>query len=718
MPRTDTKRKRPGFIDWVKANQKVLIVVMLCLLAFTFAMSPAMFDVVGGQRAQSVGYGESMTATELNRAGAAISQSMLLATGAEVLPSDGVSRPITALFTGGQFNVREFFLFRNKARQEGLTVSDAELVAARHKIWRTLEATTKAAEALAASGKTMTGDPNLDREFNQLLTKRRDERLAKLEEHKVFDPKGWAREIQGRMDSRNIKMRPMEFEKSLRDVLLVAKLEQVVKSEVQVSQEEIFEEFRKKEHRRRPSWVELEAPEGLAAKIEAGLTDEDIQAHYDAQVNDPVRGSNAYNRDARVRFRYLEVPLEHFITEAEAEVTEADIQAEYDRDIGSYIRPDIRADATAFVLETPEEAEKRKQATYKSLEEVSDEVRQAAIERKARTKLRTFGSTLTGRLFKKGAPKPDDLVLGGNQASFDEIAKEYDWIESGQTEFVTQAEAEEKLGKFYDALRFTMRSWFTGIGEDPNYVLDQKELAKLERVFSLYEKDENGRRGEQNGALFVHDVELLPSGVQDLSEAREEVVEDLVHQKKTEILSKALEADLEQIQAGSLDFDSLAGRKVEVEAGGEKFEASYGSVESTPLYLRKFDRVLVAKVDEEETAEGEEKEDEAKADEDEDDAAELPEEVPHESSRALVEGLFRIGEKGEVGTALDEAEGRAYLVRYEGRQNPDAGSFDDRVTFLRRELERDKLTVHLDQWRLKVREEAGVLDVVDETAEG
>ncbi len=74
------------------------------------------------------------------------------------------------------------------------------------------------------------------------------------------------------------------FDDKLRDLLLIARLDELISSRAQVSDKEAYDEFKKLQHTRKFDWVKLTAPEELSKKVKESITEEELETLAKAQA--------------------------------------------------------------------------------------------------------------------------------------------------------------------------------------------------------------------------------------------------------------------------------------------------------------------------------------------------------------------------------------------------------------------------------------------------
>lgn len=464
----------------------------------------------------------------------------------------------------------------------------------------------------------------------------------------------WIRSCKG-----NQRITPSAFEAKLRDLLLIARLDDLINSTAQVSNKEAYEEFRTRQHTRKFDWVKLTAPEELSKKVKESIEEDELKTHFE-------ENKASYNSDTRLAFKYLTVSVESFLKEVEAEVKEEDLLIAYDADRGFYSRPGIRADEGIFQLLGAEELKARSEQIYKPYEEVKDQVRERHVRKLASRKVREFATKLKSRLYPGKAAGEQVVEPDEPQITFKELAAEYESVKLGEVSHITQADAEETLGEdgtgvYVGTNKTTIDSWFGSANrqgrQSGNYSITTNQKKSLKSAKYTYEEIEGSTSRNIASFTYFSDLDIKGPGERTYEEALEDVTSDLHKKKVVELLSAACEEKVEKLKDAPEGFDGLAGSELEVALDEKtKFKSTFGEKEdSGGSYVRVNGSITVP---------GEKDEEGQVVDE------------PHPSSSALVRGGFGVGEVGGLTVVSDNAESACFVLRYVKRQEPDAGDFE------------------------------------------
>lgn len=577
------KTKKPGLSDkfwlWVSQNQKVLIVGLLAVCSVTFGASQ-LFTMRLGRTGDDlvVGtvFGRDLTrgeVTTLNRRVRMVAElaGEFVAMEYSVLPLD--------------CPIQDFVVYLAEAKRMGLRISDHELGAARRKIWRWHVSWNRAKEQLAAEGKAepKPGETQ-NRQYWWDLQMRQRTVLDQMEAALEFDRQDWLQMLEdpkrpARLGGRAQKVSVVAFEEALREVLLVARLDQFVKSTVHVTDEEVYEDYREKSQRRKLSWVKLEPSEELKDRVREGIEDDEVEAHYELDKQRPSE-EQRFRKEPSLRCEYLLVPRDHFEDEVKKAITDEDIEKAYNDNRHFYLRPTVRGDDGCFQLLSEEEMEAEREELYRPLEEVRERVFDRLVKGRSNDKLREIGEEIRKRLY---PPEPGKEKEKPEPRTFEEIAEEHPFVRTGKVPFVEEEEAEEVFGEAYD--RNAVPSWFRSLKAEGGLQTAQEKA--LERPRSIYEAEpERGRAPDEvrvpRAVVFFRGVETRSTQVPELGEIRDEVVEDLVGERLLVFLAEAARKEVNAVNEGTKTFASLPGTEIDVpiDAGDETAASDEGDTDA------------------------------------------------------------------------------------------------------------------------------------------
>ena len=698
--RAGSGRGKSPFRVWVEENQKVIWVVLLIIVAPLFAFTGPVTKFMGrGVQDQVVDrfYGKSIRQSEYQAAASLLGTALGMCQSAnfQAMLSDPASPRPAPLFQGdsllsgggeetGGMDLLRFFLYREKARLVGLRVSDRELSDHIRELWQWMEASRRAAEEVtarrAAEKKDTKSKDALDRleerEIHELARRKKKE----FEDLNAFDRDTWATfvSLYSRAGRGGSQPRLREFEEALRDLYLIAKLENHVRQGVQVTPEEVYEKYRSDSKSRLFSWTEFHADEAMKTQIAAGVKPEDVKAHYDSKRND-------FTKPVSIRAAWLLIPKDHFRQEAEKALTEADIRKYYDDNRNQYRKPTISPDEAQFSVRTKEESERLAASLFKPYDEVKADVRKEAIEKRADTDMRAFMQQLRPRLFPPNTPpstatSPTLSLLQGT-------AREHPFLVSEMSGWASTEDAEKVFGKGFS------RQVTTWLGQAAAPRQGQKPDLTAPSV---------GVEGEA-GLLYYSKPEIRSPMVPPLEDIRDEVRNSLIATRAVQLMDKAASLASADLDAGKKTLEQVAetGLELEVTGSPEKVLLKGTPVRQTPRHLGRYDLLMIPKKDAD-SKEGEKKDakDEPEGDSD------SPKEEAHPSSRRILDAVTRIAEKGKTAVAPDEEEDACYIVRLDDFIYPDASKFEEQRPWLETQLRREKEGQRLAQWRAEVQAEA------------
>jgi hypothetical protein len=714
--------QKDGFRDrfwvWMKANEKVVWVMLLALISFTFA-----FPVYNsaGSRSSSVReriFGREITEAEVDSVQKQLPQVFNLGRPLFVGESFGgyafiQYRTLAWLNLSGrrnEANAEDFFLFVEAAQRLGLRVSDAELGRSRRRLYYHHLSTERALKQLSEQGlqPPRPDDFQALREYEEKFSVQADEIRLRLEAEGGFDPDEWRR-IVARFSSRRVH----DVEEDLRRLLVLAKLDDYVLSTVKVTQAEVWDKFREEFQRRKLSWVKLEEPAGIRDAIAKELTEEDIKQRYERNASDFMQKSEA------LRFDYVRAERAPFEAEVAASFQDEDLAKAYKDYREDFVRPGFRGDAGYFVLQTPEEKAAREMEIYLPLEEVKEKVRQRLIRERAEGKLKELAEAVKKRLYPQAEPgKPAPLPAPGTKIDLEALKKDFPALEVASRDYATRSEAPEKFKPVYEGGPFA--TWFQSVEKDK--ALKENDLKRLqEPYYSLDELEEGETKPYAKAFVFYANVEFRDEGPLRPEEARKKVEAKLIQEQLRSLLGDALRSEVKKLRDAAeaesaqdpAKFAEATGRllgelqKKEVEIslpGGAKFQARFGPVEDSKGYIARANRsgsLQVPKKEEEKKGKS------AKSEE-----TWPPPSEPHPDSKDILNSVFLVEKPGDVTVAVtvteteDKDDAACYAVRFIDLVHPDPGKFEGQRSSVERLLLEERRQNFFVDWRNRLRREA------------
>jgi hypothetical protein len=667
------------FLLWAEENQKVIWVVLLIIIAPSFAMT-GLFTQVLAPKADSlvavVVDGKSITQAEYRRMTEAIGtvESVLIS----IARSDYNPLPGPLAASGlswGAMDVTQFYAYRGRALKMGIRVPDDELRQYIRDLWQRQEALKRAREDLRAKPQPKPEDQNaafqMQIEHMMLTRKKLDELRAG--DGSAFDEAGWTTFIEGAEIGRT-RILVQDFEETLRDFCLIAKLEHYVTSSIQVSPQEVFELYNKEKARRKLSWAELKVPDALKEKFSKSLTPDELKTYYETS-------KDKLKRDLSIRSSWLLLPKDHFKAEAEKGITDDDLRKYYQDNRNSYRKPVILSTESDFALRKAEEKAALDAQVYKPFDEVKDKVREKVIEERARTNAQMFSGQLSQRIYPPKPPADAAKAEDKPAVSFDELVKEFPYLKTGTVSFADQKKAKEAFGVGYTSM---VDSWF--------------RTAQANRPISSSSLKAEG----ENGQVFYTKPDVRPSGyLPALKDIEAEVRNGLAVQKALEAIEKAAKAASEDANTNKKDLAAVSAAGLDVEIAGEKVHVDAFTPQGSGTYVVKEGSLMVPKKKPEKPVE----KTPAVGDEDSDENAE---EEAHPASKAIVEAVFRLpeGDKQKTTVVSDAETSSCYIVRFEDVQLPNPGGFEQQKDQLERQLVQEKSQQYFTDWRAALLKEA------------
>lgn len=672
------------FILWAQENQKVIWVLLLVIMAPTFAMTGIYTNALSRGEdgiVEARVFGRNVTRGERRRLLEVLSaaRGLLLQGEYFVAFSQDQIFPL-APYTSGPLGIGggasfsramdpvDFLALREEAKNLGLRVSSAELGDAIRELWQRQEALRRAHSEHTSSPQPPGSNPQM---LDFQIKSSAAEKLKELRGNggKYFDKASWIASIEGGAGRRG-SVTVEEVESMLSDLILVAKLEAHVTSGVQPTPQEVFNSYQKERQTRTASFVELKIPAAALDAVSKALTADEVKAHYESQ-----RAS--FERKEALRASWLLVPRDHFKAAAEKALTEEDIAKYYASHKNEYRKPTVLGGESEFALRSAEEKAAFEAKLYKPLAEVRDAVREKVLGEKTDAELRIFTEQLRARIYPprtgEAAKTPPDRPA----VAFSELVKEHPFLQTGTTAFAEQDKVKEAFGPAYSR---TVDRWFT--------TLDQGKVPAMPPSYD----DAEGSR------VFYSRPESRPAGyAPNLAEIEGEVRSSLARQRiltEAETALRKRVSDNNAVKEGKKDLASLASG-LEVKVGAETIRFDVGPVETPAAAVSRRGPLRVASKDAEKT-EAEKK----PADEDEEDPEASAGKV-HAASADLVEALYALGdsERGNASVAKSLKEGALYVVQLDEVRLPDPGKFEEAKTGIERQLRAAEAATRFSSWQ-------------------
>ena len=680
---------------WVKQNEKVLFVLLLAAMGFTFAF--------GDQISQLMSTGPSAAAIPVGF-GIEVDQGELRTKQDRYNTVLRFSRPYffeeyrffnqysvrpryrTLPSTDG-FNTRDLLFYKEVALKEGLRISDEELAARITQIWRIRTATIRAAEAVGDNPQAQQGlDQEIEKIYNALV------------KGDVWDPQDLARMVKEFARG----MRILTFEETLRDLLLIAALDRHVTGAIAVKPQDVYEEYRSRGEKRQFRWLEASVSEDVRKKIAESVTDEEIEKHFEAN-------SFQLTGVPRVKFSWLKASREAYEAEVEKEIKDEDLEKDYQDERHQYLKPGLYPEAQAFSLLSKEDMAKRENAMYQPLAEVKDKVKARHIRKTANSRLSTLKFKLRNRIYPTKLKDGTNRVIGATAASFADVVADTPVATTGSTGWITQAEAEDVLGDLYTgAVKTEIDSFFTEARQ--NTTLSEAKQKALAREKSVRSTDDDerfeGMRAIDDFFVFFSDVKILGQGQGTITQLRAEVIDGVVNERINDAIAAALEKTVEAAKTTPVDLAALAKTSIEIEV------EPVGKTNATFLEVADVGTAFVARGGSIQIDKPPED-----ADPEEDVDPTTIQQETHPSSRALNEAAFAIEKVGQLDIAKDSEKGRTYLVELTRTKNPDPGRFEQSRKGVERSFVDQRRLDAFQAWRKEAFVNAGIDLAAEETSD-
>jgi len=662
------------FVIWMRRNQRIIWVLLLILVCFSFGfVGPVQQFFTGTPDLGAVDRINGRVVTQLDFKvildRLSVVSSVLQRAWLCDYQLPGVL--MAALASIRELNPLDYYALRDEADKLGMMVSSRELGDYIRVLWEKNDAFLLANEEVRSK---KTAEPKDNAEAQRLEAERRaicKEKEAELQ-RQPFDVKSWAEIISG---GQRVRLLPRDFEDTLQDVILIAKLEEYIRSSVKVTPQEVYEEYQKERELRKLSWTEFPLTDALKENVAKTISDDKIKLYYE---------SNKTSLELPPSFKasWLLVPKDHFEKIAAEKITDADLQQYLKQNRNDFRRPAVlSAEASFLPLSAQEKAEMDKKL-YFSLDEVKEKVREKVLENRTRADMVDLAEKLRARLYPPKpatgeAPAPGPL----EPATFAGLIKEFGFLKTGSTEFVSKDEAKAAFGDGYGP---EAKRWFDAVARDsakPNVKAPERAV--------------NGDKGMVFYAGLDYRKPMLPL----YREVQGKVRDAVAKQEALSLLDEALKQLASQIDSRQTDFAAVTKVPVQVQVGGEKVEVPPKPVETALAYVGKYGSVMVPKKTTEEKKEGAE---ESTTQE----AGEPPAEETFLASSEIRDVGFTIKDKGQTKVASSEKTGAAYLVHLDDTILPDPKGFEEQKAWLEAKLVREQQNAYFGSWRTEVRRQA------------
>ena len=648
----------------VKENEKIIWVLLLLLLAPTFAFTGAFSSIMSSSRNSAFAsvYGKTIYYQDFlyTRRGLQMVQE---------IRGGGA-------FGLDQSSILQYFTYKAEAERLGLRISDTELGAEVRRIYNNLLARDIAMEHIQNLKVDEKRSPDQQRQqafFMKYRTTLED--LAKKDEFGPKEQKDWFERLDN-WSTPNLRgpIPRKYFEEFLRDAMVAEKLDGFVRSTVQVTPQEAFAEYQKEEQSRKISFFEVGA-QADKAEVEKAITEEEIKDRFQKRKEE-------FREPAKIRVTYLSLPLAAF--EKKVTLTDEDLLKEYNRVKAQKYQTFVGESLGGFELLSPEQRAERDAKAFRPFDEVKEEVRTELQKTRVREAARAAADKIREKLFpaKPGAiGEKKDGKQDPVPATFDEIAKspDFDMVKTGTTPWTERKDAEKDMGP--DAYAPIVTSWFSQ--------LDAAERDKTGKKDIEPPKTYQGAPTtvDPQHFIFYKKPEVRSAGLRDLADVKDKVKESLVKEKLLEKARAKAKDLIAAVREGKKSFDDAA-----KEAGSQVVSTGFLGTRGTIRVPMTAEEIQKAEADK---------------------TAPAPEpgakkEKDHPASSEIRDFAFKsVQEKGKAdGPAEDPESSLCFVVRWDDTIFPDASRFEESRSTYERKVLQDKQTAYMAQWRRRLYDEA------------
>ncbi|MBI4584251.1 MAG: hypothetical protein HY717_09550 [Planctomycetes bacterium] len=648
---------------WVKVNEKVFWVVLLVLISFSFAFTGATTTYFGT-------LGSKSPRLKIDRK--VIYDRDQIAANSEILVINtflaDTFRPLRfGEGRDGRLDWVDYLLFQHEADRLGIIISKDELGAAIREIYWGMRAAedARAANAAAPGGK-------LDNLRMAWFQRKEDLRKAN-----AWDLADWLRLFRKFQEHRISGVSPRKFETMLANYLKAEKAVDYARNSAQINPDEVYQEYQRREQLRKLSFFELKPDAKLKEEVAAKITDAEIKKHFEDNLD------SFKLKESKIQVGHYFIPFEVF--EKEAQLTEDDIKSEYLRTRQEKYSVGLNVDESEFNLLSSQDKEAREQKLYKPLEAVRAEVVKDLTRSKSQELARKAADEIRKMLMPEEKPAAPPAGSGENQpapaapakpATAAEVAQKHPYFQAGASEWFTRPEALDKLGNLYT---FQVSSWFATADKNAKETDESKKVAI--KVAEFWQETQ-----DKDGLVLYHDLKVrypgLPTSVEPV---KDEARDELIKARALDRLRDQAEALAAAIREGKKSFEEAA-KEAGAKVVDSPFLKRYGSIQ----------------VPDEKAAR--KKKTEAPGDE-----PSRPATRPHPGSSLLIGEACAIEEEGKTGRAVrDDDNGAFYIVRLNGKLNPNPEEFKERQKYYHANLLRERQDFYFQSYRKELWARAGV----------
>ncbi len=337
----------------------------------------------------------------------------------------------------------------------------------------------------------------------------------------------------------NFRLNPEQIERTLREALLVEKLDSLIRNSVKMTTDEVWQRYSLENERVKLKILPLKAQDFMDS---VNVTEDEIRAFYEKYKNDEyIEGSGkpGYKLPERVKLECLIAKYDDM--EKQVSVTEEEMKKYYEDNKETLFKVTTPEQKTEDVQEektgtaTDKTQEKKAAITYKSFAEVKGEIQKTLARQKALAKAAEVMNKLDEEIY--------EMMDKAERPSFKDLSKKYNVtyeISKGKkshNEFLTKEELLEVLPGSDQIVRAAF----------------EREKYEASIPFDFIE-----------GNVIFQVIDKKPAAAAPLEEVRNTVINDLKMekglQKATEIAEKYAGATT------NISFDDMV-KSIKAESG-------------------------------------------------------------------------------------------------------------------------------------------------------
>ncbi len=457
---------------WFRKNEKLLWVVLLVVICFSFGMTGVMEMVIGDQARSAVFACDGRTYTWHD---VRTLKDSLLDVG-NMSPALDWRRLI--LNDTGQDETKIKDVYRDLMYPFMAAVAEADRLGLEVPRSRMFEITRELYRQHAASDK-ISSDPG----YRKLSREKQNELFKEAYDAAQWTEQDYQKWLRGRGYA------VPDFEHILGLILKVQSLRSFFINSDVTSRKDLYSAYVRENRKVTLEIARLDA-EQLLPSVSQEYKEEEMRKYYN-------ENTAKFFPPHRARFTYLKVPATHF--DEQVTPTEADLRRRYESDkMSKYLAHPLGQTPVVDYPLTPEEQVKAAETMFKPFAEVKDAVKSDYVKSEASSKSYTLAREISKLLNPPpqppppaGQPAPEPVKAKTPQ----EIVAQYPFLTVGETEFFSKNDAEKVLGEFHSANQ--VNTWLKDVGDGkplspPISFLKSKDGATLFFVCNV-----EGKKGEQ-----------------------------------------------------------------------------------------------------------------------------------------------------------------------------------------------------------------------------